>query len=288
MPPAPVSESSKASGPTKVAFLARSLPPLALLGAIGLAVLPPSLLPPRWLADKAPSGSRDVAASHRNELSSSEGLRPDPLDFSSEELTELNRRFGVHGQQSRLAQLFTEGLDQLQPLRSHTFGRIEELRPLILSESSRQGINPMLVAAVLFDEMQHAKPGEDHPLAVRSGLFSTQGPAQLSVGEMVKQGLLKPDASAAEVTQARLKLLDPDRNVQLLVGKFARLSKALNLPRRTLMASRSPHDAKALATLAYLHNGKLDYPGRILRYMQDPELHATLFSRRPHLTSPLI
>ena len=287
MPPAPASESSKASGQTRAALLARSLPPLALLGAIGFAALPPTQLPLQWLAGKAPPASRDVAASHRNELSS-EGLRPDPLDFSSEELTELNRRFGVHGQQSRLAQLFTEGLDQLQPLRSHTFGRIEELRPLILAESSRQGINPMLVAAVLFDEMQHAKPGEDHPLAVRSGLFSTQGPAQLSVGEMVKQGLLRPDASPAEVTQARLNLLDPDRNVQLLVGKFARLSKALNLPRRTLMASRSPHDAKALATLAYLHNGKLDYPGRILRYMQDPELHATLFSRRPHLTSPLI
>ena len=46
----------------------------------------------------------------------SEGQRPDPIDFSSAELRELNRRFGVHGPQPRIAQLFTEGLDQLRPL----------------------------------------------------------------------------------------------------------------------------------------------------------------------------
>ena len=83
--------------------------------------------------------------------STSEGLRPDPIDFSPEELRELNRRFGVHGPQPRLAQLFTEGLDQLQPLRTHTLARLEELRPVILSESRRHHINPMLVTAVLFD-----------------------------------------------------------------------------------------------------------------------------------------
>lgn len=221
--------------------------------------------------------------------STSEGQRPDPLDFSSEELRELNRRFGVHGPQPRLAQLFTAGLDHLQPLRSHTLNRIEDLRPVILHESRRQRINPMLVAAVLFDEMQHAKPGEDTPLVAHSGLFHTHGPAQLSLGEMVKQGLLAENATPEQQAEARLRLLDPDHNVQLLVGKFSRLGTALGIDRsRMPMASRSPRDAKILATLAYLHNGKLDYPGRILRYMQDPELHAVLFSRRQPLPSPLI
>jgi hypothetical protein len=54
------------------------------------------------------------------------------------------------------------------------------------------------------------------------------------------------------------------------------------------MASRSPRDAKILATLAYLHNGKLDYPGRILRYMQDPELHALIYSSRRSKPEPMI
>jgi hypothetical protein len=212
----------------------------------------------------------------------------DPLQFSPDELKELQLRFGVHGPQPRLAQLFTSGIDQLEPLRSHTLGRLVELRPLILAESQRQRINPVLVAAVLFDEMRHAKPGEDLPLAAHSGLFSTHGPAQLSLGEMVHQGLLPPNASEAEITEARNQLLDPERNVVLLVGKFARLSRALELPQRPLQASGNPRDAKALATLAYLHNGKLDYPRRILRTMQDPELHALLYATRKQVPAPLI
>jgi hypothetical protein len=222
-------------------------------------------------------------------LPSSEGMRPDPIDFSKEELRELNRRFGVHGPQPALAQLFTEGLDQFQPLRNHTLGRLEDLRPLIISHSRKQGINPMLVAAVLYDELQHAKPGEDNPIAVRTGLFNTQGPAQLGFEEMVKQGQLPASVSPEQITEARLKLLDPDRNVELLVGKFARLSRALGLPHgRVMMASASSAEAKALATLAYLHNGKLDYPGRILRYMQDPALHALIYGRRSSTISALI
>jgi hypothetical protein len=193
----------------------------------------------------------------------------DPLQFSASELQELQRRFGVHGPQPRL-------------------GRISDLRPVILAESHRQGVNPLLVAAVLFDEMRHAKPGEDLPLAAHSGLFSTHGPAQLGIGEMVHQGLLKPNASEQEIIQAREQLLDPERNVVMLVGKFARLSRDLNLPSRPLQASTSQRDAKALATLAYLHNGKLDYPRRILRTMQDPELHALLYAKRKQAPSPLI
>ena len=218
-----------------------------------------------------------------------EGQRPNPVDFTAEELEELQRRFGVHGPQPPLAQLFTEGLDHFRPLRSRTFGRLESLRPVILSECERHAINPVLVAAVLFDELQHAKPGEDHPIAAHSGLFQTHGPAQLSLGELVKQGVLQADASPEEVIEARNALLDPDHNVRILVAKFARLKIALDLPsHRPLMASNSLRDAKGLATLAYLHNGKLDYPERILRYMQDPEIHALIYGQREHLPGLVI
>ena len=43
-----------------------------------------------------------------------------PTDFSPEELKLLQRRFGVHGPQTQLAQLLTSGVDQLQPLRAST------------------------------------------------------------------------------------------------------------------------------------------------------------------------
>lgn len=213
----------------------------------------------------------------------------DPLHFSPEELRELQRRFGVHGPQPQLAQLFTEGIDQLQPLRTHTLERLEELRPLILQECARQRVNPVFVAAVLFDEMRHAKPGEDIPIAAQSGLFSTHGPGQVAVSELIHQGLLPADPDPEQLADARRRLLDPAFNVHILVGKFARLSRELGLPKGPLLqASAHPRQAKALATLAYLHNGKLDYPRRILRSMQDPELHALIYSERKTPLPPLI
>lgn len=218
-----------------------------------------------------------------------EGQRPNPASFSPGELQELQRRFGVHGPQPRLAQLFTSGMDQLTPLRSHTIGRLEDLQPFVRREARRTGINPMLLAAILFDEMQHAKPGEDLPIAAHSGLFSTHGPAQLGLSEMVKQGLLRPDASPEELQAAREQLLDPERNVTLLAGKLQRILRELDQsPARTHNASRLPRHAKTVATLAYLHNGKLDYPTRILRYMQDPELHGVIYGQRREAVSPLI
>ncbi|MEY4297346.1 MAG: hypothetical protein RLZZ423_525 [Cyanobacteriota bacterium] len=228
-------------------------------------------------------------ASGQGEGLISEAVHPNPASFTPAELRELQRRFGVHGPQPRLAQLFTKGMDQLTPLRSHTVNRLEELQPAVLRESRRTGVNPMLLAAILFDEMQHAKPGEDLPLAAHSGLFSTHGPAQLGLSEMVKQGLLSDHATPAELQLAREQLLDPDRNVTLLAGKMARLLTTLNRPASsTFNVSTTPLHAKTAATLAYLHNGKLDYPARILRYMQDPELHGLIYGQRRQALSPLI
>ena len=252
----------------------------AILATLAAAPFSSVSRDPLLLLDPGLSGSISTPPGER--------VNGDPLQFSASELRELQKRFGVHGPQPRLAQLFTHGIDQLEPLRNHTLGRLSDLRPVILKESRLQGVNPLLVAAVLFDEMRHAKPGEDLPLAAHSGLFTTHGPAQLGLGEMVHQGLLKPDAPEAAVTEARRQLLDPERNVVLLVGKFARLSRELNLPKRPLQASNSRRDAKALATLAYLHNGKLDYPRRILRTMQDPELHALLYANHKQRPAPLI
>ena len=62
------------------------------------------------------------------------------------------------------------------------------------------------------------------------------------------------------------------------------LLKVLEQPAAaTYNVSKDRSRAKTAATLAYLHNGKLDYPARILRYMQDPELHGLIFSehRKP-------
>ena len=212
-----------------------------------------------------------------------------PAYFSAEEIRELQRRFGVHGAQPRLGQLFTKGLDHLAPLRAHTLARLEVVRPIVLEQSRKQQVNAMLMAAILFDEMQHAKPGDDIRILAESGLFQDHGLAQLSISELEKQGKLRPDASEAEVAAALEKLLTPSENVKVLAGQIARLQKLLGVPKGHRMeVSSSRRDAKIAATIAYLHNGKLDYPARILGYMQDPELHALMYSTRQLRLPPLI
>ena len=213
----------------------------------------------------------------------------DPTDFTAEELRYLEKRFGVHGPQTPLAQLFTRGIDQLQPLRAQTVSRLDGLKPVIVRESKRYRINPMLVTAILFDEIQHSKPGEDIPFVAHSGLLKTHGPAQLGISELIHQKRLPQHPTAEQISLARNLLLNPESNIELLAGKIARLKNDLGLPSKALIeASRSYKHAKAIATLAYLHNGKLDYPARILRYMQDPELHGLIYSQHSSAELPLI
>lgn len=213
----------------------------------------------------------------------------EPSYFTPGELEILERHFGVHGAQPALAQLFFEGVGQFRPLRRQTLSQLQEIRPTLLQECARLKVNPMLVAAVLYEEVQLAKPGEHLPMAAHSGLIRTHGLAQISLEELVIQGRLRADATEAEKHEAVDQLLDPDENVRVLVRKFARLARKLQLPEdRTLQISGGPGEIKALATLAYLYNGKLDYPGRILRHMEDPELHGLIYSQRQKAISALI
>lgn len=215
-----------------------------------------------------------------------DNVSADPLAFTADELALLKRRFGVHGPQHGLAQLVTRGVDQLEPVRSNTLSQLRLLKPVILRQSRQQRVNPMLVTAILFDEIQHSKPGESLPFIAHSGLVRTHGPAQLGITELIHQRRLPAQPSAMEITWARDRLLDPAFNVEILVGKLHRLKGTLDLPtNKPLIASRSIEEAKAIATLAYLHNGKRDYPARVLRYMQDPALHGLIYSsRRSRLT----
>ena len=98
------------------------------------------------------------------------------LAFTTEELTLLERRFDVHGHKHGLVQLMTRGVGQLKPVRSNTLPQLRVLKPVILSQSRRQRVNPMLVTAILFDEIHHSKPGKSLPFFAHSGLVQTLGP----------------------------------------------------------------------------------------------------------------
>nr|YP_002048817.1 hypothetical protein PCC_0156 [Paulinella chromatophora]ACB42607.1 hypothetical protein PCC_0156 [Paulinella chromatophora] len=207
-----------------------------------------------------------------------ENRKKKTLYFSPNEIKILHKMFGVHGPQPKLTQLLTSGLDQITPLKAYTVSRLEELKPYIRKQAKLKQINPMLLTAILFDEMHHGKPGESLPILAYTGLFHTLGPAQLGVEELIHQGWLPPNPSFEQIIMARKILLDPESNIELLAGEISRFKNTLGLPSdNMLQISTSAQQKKALATLAYLHNGKLDYTTRILNYMQDPELHIMLF-----------
>ena len=90
--------------------------------------------------------------------------RLEPDYFSFKELKLLQRRFGVHRLQTQQAQLFTSGVDQLQQLRASTLDLLRGLKLVIVRQAVAHQLNPMLISAVLFDKIQHFKPGEILPL----------------------------------------------------------------------------------------------------------------------------
>lgn len=255
----------------------------AVLGIAIAALCSPIRSPEHQVLSALP----DSPSLHELDLSSSADSTADPLQFSPAELEQLERRFGVHGPQHQLAQLVTRGMDRIEPVRNNTLSQLRQLKPVILRQCRLQEVNPMLVTAILFDEIQHSKPGEGLPFIAHSGLVRTLGPAQLGITELIHQNRLPEQPSVLEVKWARNQLLNPAFNVEVLVGKIHRLKGELGLRTdQPLNASRSVDDAKAIATLTYLHNGKLDYPQRVLSYMQDPALHGLIYSsRRSRLTT---
>ena len=99
----------------------------------------------------------------------------------------------------------------------------------------------------------------------------THETAQISFSELIHENRLLANPTQKYITRARNQLLDPKMNITLLNAKFQRLKLALGLPERLMLqASRSYLDTKAIATLTCLHSGKLDYPARVLGYLQDP------------------
>ena len=85
----------------------------------------------------------------------------------------------------------------------------------------------------------------ESPFVVHSGLVDTHGPAQLGISELVHQGRLPANPSAAQIASARDLLMDPEANVELLAAKLSRLKRELGLDQGSvLIASRSYVDAK--------------------------------------------
>ena len=76
-------------------------------------------------------------------------------DFSPEELKLLQQRFGVHGRQTQPASCSPAGWISSNRCAS-TLNRLRKLKQVILRRAAAHQVNPMVITALLFDEIQHS------------------------------------------------------------------------------------------------------------------------------------
>ena len=122
------------------------------------------------------------------------------------------------------------------------------------------------------------KKAEAKQKKAASGVLRREAPVELSEGGLGR-GRLTPQATGHAATGSELRR----RYSAAAAAGAAQPTEAApphHRARATTQLGTLDADAKAIATLAYLHNGKLDYPSRILSYMQDPELHGLIYSSR--------
>ena len=185
------------------------------------------------------------------------------------------------GPQTQLALLFTSEFDQCQPLRASTLDGLRELKPVLLRQAEAHQVNPMLITAGHFYEIKQFKPGES-PLyrLLRSGEGPSEG-TDLRIGT-------KPSEPAACESNAGGDHLSPQsiagpRYEHHSAGSEGSGPKLpLCLPESLMLQlSRSYLDAKTIAALTYLHNGKLvPNRGGWSIHGEDWEIHELTCDRR--------
>nr|AUG32182.1 hypothetical protein PLO_176 [Paulinella longichromatophora] len=200
------------------------------------------------------------------------------LDLTLHESNILKKRFGAHGPQSPVNQYITSMIDSITPLKFNTIMRLQDLKPYILKEANSKQVNPILLLSILFDEIHHRIVGEDCLILVHIGFLRTLGPSQLSINELIHQELIPLTPLFEQVTMAREMLLNTENNIGILANEINRFKNILGFHVKYILKSGGGiYCEKALATVAYMHNGKADYAYRVLQYMKDHELINLVF-----------
>lgn len=123
---------------------------------------------------------------------------PSPTAFSQAEAAELRRRYGIHTAQNPVNQAVTLATDTLGWRDRQALELINRHAAAIHSAARTEALNPLVLAAILFDEIRHEKPTEE--VMTRWGLAQTLGLAQLSLRELVMQGYFDPDLQSLLAT----------------------------------------------------------------------------------------
>jgi hypothetical protein len=242
--------------------------------------------------------------------------QPSPADFSRAEAREFQRRYGIHAAQNPVNQAMTLAADTLGWRDRLALDLIRRHAAPLQTVGQQVGINPLVLAAILFDEIRHEKPTEE--VLTRWGLAKTLGLAQLSLHELVMQGYFDPWIASAlkqgvfdseldvlqtetnKMSPAALRLhlhparilaylpadllsasqqalLDPGFNILTLARQLVRVRRQLGISDQEYFLNLADFRIQhQLARVVVFHNGRLDYAGKILSALRLPQLEIAL------------
>ncbi|PIQ23582.1 hypothetical protein COW36_14040 [bacterium (Candidatus Blackallbacteria) CG17_big_fil_post_rev_8_21_14_2_50_48_46] len=116
---------------------------------------------------------------------------PSAANFSPEEIQEFQRRYGMHASQNPVNQAMTLATDTLGWRDRQALEIIQHFSSEIQATGKEYQLNPLILAAILFDEIRHEKPTEE--VMTQWGLAKTLGLAQISQRELIMQGFYDED-----------------------------------------------------------------------------------------------
>lgn len=209
--------------------------------------------------------------------------RPDkkknPINTDPNEKDKL-KFLGIDEKQDILSDFITDVVDNLGIGNDKSYFEIEKNSEYIKKISKRNNVDPMVVASILFDELNHVKPGES--LAVSTGKAKTFGIAQIGVGELIKQGFFEKYNFSKQTKESKLPkelkeiginfLLNPKNNIEILVKQLRRNQELLGYDTNKILKPNNYFNSHALSKIINCHNGKYDYSEKIFEYMKNPKL----------------
>lgn len=209
--------------------------------------------------------------------------RPDkkknPIKIDSNEKEKL-KFLGLNENQNIINNSLTKVIDYIGIRNSKAYSEIEKNSEYIKDISKRNKVDPLIITAILFDELNHVKPTES--LTVSVGIAKTFGMAQLGLGELVKQGFFEKYGFSKQSKENKLPdnikqiginfLLNPKNNIETLVKQFKRNQELLGYNSTKIMSNNSYFNSHALAKIINCHNGRYDYAEKIFEYMKNPKL----------------
>lgn len=218
-----------------------------------------------------------------------------PLDFSDAEAQGIVKRYTLHPPKEESILKKIEIADSIKPLKDLVLSNIESNRDLINQHARDNGVNPLLLASVIFEEQMHLTPPIIEDFVAEAvedwdmGQNLSVGPGQLGVGELIKQGYYESEGiprtaeedvlSESQRERGQTYLRDPDNGIKTLARQIARLKSELSYGSEPLDLN-SYRGQRGAALVSYIHNGYADYPSRILEYTRDTDLKTALYPPR--------